>query len=244
MRTAVVTPYFQETPQLLERCIRSVREQTLPADHILIADGHPQRWIDDLPVRHITLDKAHANYGGTPRAIGALLAIADRYDAICFLDGDNWYELDHVACCLEAARLSGPLCDYVIARIIHRRPDETIIPFDGECIDSHVDTSCYMFLSGAFHMLPIWGLTPQIPSQAGDRFFYSALKQHNLKRAVCQRKTVNYHSLWEPVYRAVGEDPPPNSKPFVDQGPLTQWRQGLTTRERVIAGRLMQLNDL
>jgi hypothetical protein len=37
-------------------------------DHIVIADGLPQDWINDEPVRHIKLDTSHNNFGNTPRA--------------------------------------------------------------------------------------------------------------------------------------------------------------------------------
>jgi len=50
-RFAIVTPYYREEKWLLERCIRSAREQTLRADHILVADGFPQDWIDGEGVR-------------------------------------------------------------------------------------------------------------------------------------------------------------------------------------------------
>jgi hypothetical protein len=37
-----VTPYYKETRTCLERCIASVKQQTMRADHILVADGFPQ----------------------------------------------------------------------------------------------------------------------------------------------------------------------------------------------------------
>ena len=89
MKYAIVTPYFKETPSLLKRCIRSVRDQTLNADHIMVADGHPQDWIDNERVRHIRLDRSHNDYGNTPRGIGAILAIAEQYSGIGLLDADN-----------------------------------------------------------------------------------------------------------------------------------------------------------
>jgi hypothetical protein len=63
----IVTAYHKEKRAILERCLASVQKQTLAADHVLIADGHPQSWIDLLPVRHIKLDRPHGDYGNTPR---------------------------------------------------------------------------------------------------------------------------------------------------------------------------------
>ena len=102
-RYCVVTPYYKEERALLERCFGSVRRQVPNVDHIVVADGHPQDWIDALPVRHIKLDRAHGDYGNAARGLGALMAIAEGYDGIAFLDADNWYDDDHLASCLAAA---------------------------------------------------------------------------------------------------------------------------------------------
>jgi len=48
-RPIVITPYYKEDPALLRRCMDSVRAQTVPAEHFLVADGHPQDWIDSEP---------------------------------------------------------------------------------------------------------------------------------------------------------------------------------------------------
>ncbi len=109
----IVTAYYKEDRAVLEHCISSVRAQTEPADHLLVADGHPQDWIDDLPVRHIRLDRAHCDYGNTPRVVGAMLGISEGYGGIGFLDADNWIESDHIATCQEAARLT-PEADSLI----------------------------------------------------------------------------------------------------------------------------------
>lgn len=49
-------PYYKETRGYLERCIASVKCQTVRADHILILDGFPQGWIDQANVRRLRLD--------------------------------------------------------------------------------------------------------------------------------------------------------------------------------------------
>lgn len=240
MRVAIVTPYWREAPRILRRCIDSVAEQ---ADHFLIADGIPQPWIDKRPARHIRLDRSHGDYGGVARSIGAMLAIGEGYDAIGFLDADNWLEPDHVAHCLQAAG-EVPECDYVIARCTLRRPDESAIPFEGESIERHVDTNCFLFLPGAFHMLPAWGTMPKIVSPVGDRFFYQAVREQGLRRAVASKKTVNYHCVAAPVYLAIGETPPPDAKPYINPSAITQWRQNMSARERQIVSRLMMLKAM
>ena len=235
-RFAIVTPYYREEKWLLERCIRSVREQSLPADHLMVADGFPQDWIDGAGVRHIRLDRSHADYGNTPRTIGALLAVSAGYDGIGFLDADNWYEPEHVALCAEAAARS-ETCDYVIAQRHLRRPDGSIINADQPALSNFVDTSCFFLLPGSYHVIPVWVLTPPQLSPVCDRVFYAALKARKLISEIVPEKTVNYHCIWRHVYTRIGEAPPPEAKGGVDYTRMKDWLVTLTERQRQIIGR-------
>ena len=125
MRVAVVTPYYKEPEAWLARCLTSVREQTYPATHFVVADGHPQAWVDEAGVRHLKLDQSHADYGNTPRTLGAMLAVGEGYDAIAFLDGDNWYAPDHIERCVQVAREQE--VDFVTSRRHWARADGSII---------------------------------------------------------------------------------------------------------------------
>ena len=237
-RFAIVTPYYQEEKWLLERCIRSVREQSLRADHIMVADGFPQDWIDGEGVRHIRLDRAHADYGNTPRTIGALLAVSAGYEGIGFLDADNWYELEHVARCAEAAGRS-EACDYVIAQRHLRRPDGSIIKFDQPPPSHFADMSCFFLLPGSYHVIPHLALTPQQIAPVCDRVFYAALKARKLNSEIVPEKTVNYHCIWRYVYKKIGEEPPPEAKGGVDYKRMKDWLVTLTERQRQIIYRRM-----
>ena len=238
-RYAVVTPYHRESRDMLRRCLDSVTRQTVAADHFVVADGFPQDWIDGEPVRHLRLDRAHGDNGNTPRGIGALLAAAERYDAIALLDADNWLEPEHVEACLAAARgASRGICDFVIARRIFRRPDETVMAVADESIDTHVDTSCFFFLKGSYHILPIWALMPKAASPVCDRVFYQAIRQRRLIAAVTTRPTVNFHCRYESAYRALGETPPPDAKPNASGRAFVDWLATLSDRELEIEGRL------
>ena len=53
MRVAVITPYYKEPEAWLARCLTSVREQSYPVTHFVVADGHPQAWVDEAGVRHL-----------------------------------------------------------------------------------------------------------------------------------------------------------------------------------------------
>ena len=146
-RYVFVTPYYKEDPKFLKRCLESVKNQSIACDHILVADGFPQKWIEDAGVRHISLDKSHGDAGNTPRGLGALLAIAEGYDGIGLLDADNWLERNHLEVCLDAAnKLEGGIanCDFVIAQRHLRRIDDESIMLVEEAV-GHVDTSCFFF---------------------------------------------------------------------------------------------------
>jgi hypothetical protein len=76
-RYAIVTPYYKEDKFLIARCINSVRRQTDPTDHFVVADGFSQAWIDDASVRHLKPGRGHGDFGNSPRGAGALIAIAE-----------------------------------------------------------------------------------------------------------------------------------------------------------------------
>lgn len=223
MRVAIVTPYYKEPRSWIQRCIDSVRAQTAPCDHLLVADGHPQDWIDTAGVRHLKLDRSHGDFGNTPRAIGGQLAIAEQYDAIAFLDADNWFEPKHVQSCIEVALRTG--ADVVTAQRRFVREDGSVMPIRyGEDVrGDHVDSNCYFLLFGAFHTVPRWLLMPRPMAMWGDRFYLSSLREEGLKEARTEGVTVNYLCTWADVYRAVGEAPPAFAKQGLPTQRLLDW---------------------
>ena len=46
MKPGVITPYYNESIEILKRCHRSVVAQTAEATHFLVADGHGRAVID------------------------------------------------------------------------------------------------------------------------------------------------------------------------------------------------------
>lgn len=236
-RYAIVTPYFRETRDKLERCFGSVRRQTVAVDHIVVADGFAQQWIDGEPVRHLRLDISHDDFGGTPRGLGALLAASEGYRGIGFLDADNWIADDHVERCVEAASEVGPDCDYVIAKRFLTRLDGTTIDVKNLHPSEDVDTNCLFFLEGSYHSLHHWVTIPRQLSAINDRVVVSALKNYGLRPARVKNPTVFYECLWSAIYQSVGELPPPNAKPNVDPMPIYAWLDTLADRELTIANR-------
>lgn len=238
LRVAAITPYYNESRHLLQRCIDSVRNQTVNSDHFLIADGIGQDWIDQEVKRHIRLGKRHGDFGNTPRGLGALLAASEGYEAIFYLDADNWIQPDHVQSCIQSAiREFGDWkdCDYVIAKRLFKRPDETTILINDQ--NGHVDTNCYLFFPGTFDLISIWVNQPKYLSSLGDRFFYQMLKAKQLNVAANDRPTVNYHCMWASIYRSVGESPPPGAKENINDD-YQKFIKNLSRRELEILFRL------
>src|SRR5579871_2244121 len=106
LKVAVVTPYYKESPEVLRKCHESVLAQTHKCDHFLVADGHPSPLFANHP-HHIILPHANGDNGNTPRAIGGLLAESQGYDAVAYLDADNWYEPTHIANLVAAQERHG-----------------------------------------------------------------------------------------------------------------------------------------
>src|SRR5262249_44896329 len=104
MRVAVVTPYFCETDEVLNQCLESVAAQTHPCTHFLVADGFPNETIARRVSEHFVLPYPHADNGNLARCVGALSAASRGFEAVAFLDADNWYRRDHVASLVELQR--------------------------------------------------------------------------------------------------------------------------------------------
>jgi predicted O-linked N-acetylglucosamine transferase (SPINDLY family) len=242
-RVAVVTPYFKERRAWLERCIESVKAQDHPATHIMVADGFPQDWIDGTGVRHIRFDNGFADFGNTPRALGAQAAVGDGFDAVCFLDADNWFTSDHVSRCLEAADAADARVDYVVARRNFVRDDGSVVPLKRSedataSTPGHIDTSCYFLLRGAFHTISRW-IMPRPLAVLCDRVYRAVLEAEALKCAYTTEVTVNYLCTWRGPYLAIGETPPDFAKPYIDTTPLKQWWQALSAADKEFIDRYM-----
>ena len=246
MRIAVVTPYFKESADVLRRCMTSVQTQGVPVDHVLVADGHAQDWVEADPrVTHIVLRKGAADFGDTPRSVGFVVAMRREYDIIQFLDADNTLMSGHFDAVLGhfRGRPESEYPDLVIARRELLRPDGSIL---GRGINEddalrHIDTSCYVFYRTAFHVGLKWSLIPRQLGFMDDRVFYALMTASNLARIVVnQSKTVGYTCWWRDIYLEAGETPPPNCKDIEDyRAAAHEWWRNLDAHSRrVIEARL------
>src|SRR6185369_3572393 len=139
LRVATITAYYRETLEILRQCHESVSAQTYPTTHFMVADGVPQKAVDDWKVEHIALPRSHGDFGDTPRVIGAISALNLGYDAVTFLDADNWYHRKHIEVMVGAHKQTGrDVC--LASRTIHRLDGSFMCNAQED--DSHADSSC------------------------------------------------------------------------------------------------------
>ena len=208
----MITPYCREPAAQLAACHESVKGQSVPCTHVMVADGHPRQEVGDWAVEQIILPRAHGDWGNQARGIGALFAVRRGFDAIAFLDADNWYEPGHLASMVEVHLLTGALV-CTSGRTLHR-PDGSLMYADVTDSDGkhHVDTNCFFLTRGAFGLLPIWSRMPAELGPIGDRILWQAIVARDLRRAHRSRPTVAYRTLYRCHYDGIGEAAPAGAK--------------------------------
>lgn len=244
-KVAIITAYHKEPASDLLRCIQSVQAQLYRCTHFLVSDGHPHPVVDaltdTLPLRHVRLGKEHRDFGDTPRAVGSLLAVREGFDAILYLDADNWLLPEHVAKLVQAWLDNQRQFDVITTRRFFTRPDGSRLPIDGdEPYQQHTDTSCFFLTGEALAVTPVWALMPRQLSVIGDRIFWHALLARKLKIAHLPEKTVAYTSLWKAHYLAIGEALPPGAKDINQEtrDALAWWRSQ-SSADRARYGRMV-----
>lgn len=217
MRVAIISAYHGEDLETIRRCHDSVLAQTHPSDHFLIGDGRPSDAIDDWKCQHVKLSKAHADYGDTPRAIGTLMAYTQGYDALCWLDADNWLEPEHVATAIRASK-----GDVVTMPRMLRWPDGSVL---GQCTESDGwqfnDTNCYFVPREFMHLGAAWGFKTG-DAAVGDRHIW-ATYQTKARVVRSTEATINYTTTIAMHYLERNLVPPPEAKvlvKFSDDGPF------------------------
>jgi hypothetical protein len=240
-RVAIVTPYHGEPLAWIAKAHASVRMQTHPATHILVGDGKPEAAIDAWDAQHIVLPAGHRDWGHTPRAIGALSAAAQGFDAIGFLDADNWFYPDHVASLLAHQQKhdlevvsSLRAMHHVDGRLLHRcRLVDGIEVFD---------TSCLMVFPPAYSALAVFALVPPDVRYIADRWVAIWLKRRGRRIGCTDKATVAYRVRYRHFY-ATSSLPMP-SEHIVDleiphPRALTDWWRSLPADQRVRYLRMM-----
>lgn len=233
MRVAVVTPYFREADDVLRQCLDSVSAQTCPATHIVVADGFPKDWVSRSVSRHVVLPGGgHGDNGNLGRAVGAAIAISEGHDAIALLDADNWYQPDHISSLVALHEQTGAiLC--TSARSLHRMDGSVLKALDPESDGlNFADTSCLLYLSKAFALLPLWGLMPRKFGPICDRIMWAAVKSRKIQTAHSGLPTMAFRTSYCNHYRSAGEAPPYDCKAPLEIETLVAAWNALPDEER------------
>ncbi len=212
-RIAVVTPYYKEDRAVLEQCRESVFAQSYPCDHIAVADGFPIALFDDDAPRtlHVKLPQANADNGNTPRAIGGILAEAYGYDAVAYLDADNWFEPPHIEKLVAMHKKTRAPLVCCKRKFYDLGGVEMNITEPGENANRHVDTSCWLVFRPAFSLLRAW-LMPKILGPVCDRIFLQKAIHDRFRIAPTPDRTVCFRTQYTYHYRMAGMAIPPGTK--------------------------------
>ena len=212
MKIAVITPCYQPHKSWLQQCLDSVVQQTLSCTHFLIYDGSPSADMV-LPdgVQEFHLPGPHQDTGNAARAIGSVSAICQGFEAIAYLDADNWYEPNHLELLQETQRRTGAaVC--TSARTLHS-VDGSLLgrcpEVDGE---QFVDTNCLFLTQQAFGLVAAWYLMPREQVRIGDRVVWNAIRDAKLSCAHTEQPTVHYRTMYAVHYHHFGKTPPPGAK--------------------------------
>jgi len=211
MKVAVITPYFNAREDWLRQCHESVMRQSFPCTHIMVADGRPQAIVDRMAVQHIKLPVNAQDYGDTPRGIGSVLAISQGFDAIAYLDDDNWYYPEHIETMVQLHRQSNAA---VISayRNLHRLDGSLLGPCHEVDGKTFVDVNCFFFTREAFTLVPEWWMMKSYHHPIDDRVILAHIRHKNLSHVHSTVPTVAYRTAFKVHYKNFGEDPPPGTK--------------------------------
>ena len=215
MKIAVITPYYQESDEILIRCYESVNSQqvnnTDQITHIFVADGFNNPLIDNFKnTEHIIFKKSHNDAGATPRAIAAISAFSREYDYAAFLDVDNTYQTYHIKTMIKLMQISNAAI-ISATRNICKLNGEIMYVDDIESIgDQFCDTNCMFFNRTALSLLTYWITEPKYRLWS-DRQFWNAVVSSGISRTHCNIPTVNYHSKWAWHYQHANQIPPIDS---------------------------------
>lgn len=165
-----------------------------------------------------------------------MLAVGEGYDAIAFLDGDNWYAPDHIERCVQVAREQE--VDFVTSRRHWARADDRVGRRGrGRKRRLRVDTNCSSCCAA-----PSTASRAGPDAQADDDvvrpLLLGSLRGEGLIEADTGMRTVFYLCTWANIYATVGEKAPEFAKSGLPVHELTNWYKGLTGRDREIVFRL------
>ncbi|MBV8511554.1 MAG: glycosyltransferase family 2 protein [Xanthobacteraceae bacterium] len=204
-RVAVVTPFCNEPPDWLAQAQRSIAAQTYPCDHIMVGDAASV--VPPLPATVVNLPTCVADFGDTPRAVGSFYAVGLGYDAIAYLDADNWFDPEHIAS-LVTLHLQTNAAVVTSRRAFVRIDGSYMAECTASDGDNFSDTNCLFITRAAFAVLSTWVLMDRAFHAIDDRVIWHAIKQQGYSLAHTGRASVAYRARLPNFYTDLGETPP------------------------------------
>lgn len=125
---AVVIPFYNGS-SFIERCLRSVFEQTIPASEVIVVDDGSNRDEHDrlnaLAASHpIRIIKKENGGQGSARNAGVA---ASTSNFICFLDQDDFFLPNHIEILSKAIPANDPLFGFVYAELYEADQDGNVL---------------------------------------------------------------------------------------------------------------------
>jgi len=147
--------------------------------------------------------------------VGSVLAISQQYDAIAYLDADNWFYPEHIATMVALHRESGAAV-ISATRNLHRLDGSLLgacYEVDGE---KFVDNNCFFFTRQAFSLVPVWWEMLPHHHAIDDRVMWAHIKHHGKSCRHSTIPTVGYRTAFTAHYEYYGEVPPAGAKAGTD----------------------------
>jgi hypothetical protein len=188
-------------------------QQSYPCTHILVADGHPKPLFYEQPkTMHVVLPQANLDMGNTPRAIGGILADAYGFDAVAYLDADNWYDSAHIECLIKAHEANDQVSLVTSKRRFYDLEGHELHVTEADEDDNqHVDTSCWLIFRPAFSLLRTW-IMPKVLAPICDRIFLQKTAHERFRRFAIDNRTVAFRTKFAGHYKAAGVAVPAEAK--------------------------------
>lgn len=202
MRAMVITPTTGK--DTLEMTLESVKNQTIPTEHLIVIDGHDawrkiQNTSYNFRAKWMLLSENVGGNGWYGHRVYAAMPLMVNADFILFLDEDNWFEPNHVETMINKIKSKDLMWSYSLRRICD---EEGNYICDDDCESlgrtptfydhtlNFVDTNCYCFkreylVHVAHHFYGQWGQ---------DRPFYKAASTQLPAFGCTGLATVNYRA--------------------------------------------------
>ena len=117
MRVMVITPTTGK--DTLAKAMASVQEQTIPTEHLVVADGNDAAlnpYFFSTSKRMILPENVGGN-GWYGHRVYAAMPLMVNADYILFLDEDNWFEPNHVETMIAKIKSKNLMWSYSLRRI-------------------------------------------------------------------------------------------------------------------------------